>query len=115
MNRRLVTTVGIAVVAVIVALGVWILTPPGMPREWRRLKLGMSRQQVSSIVTDPMTDFRDVKGFDMTGRAYNYAGARYHWILTIQYDAGGRVNQLHAQTSNSLTGLIDQTPWSRGG
>jgi outer membrane protein assembly factor BamE (lipoprotein component of BamABCDE complex) len=85
-----------------------------MPAEWKQLRVGMSRQQVIAVLPDPITDLRDLKGYDHVSRMSTVFGGRYHWTLTISYDEAGYLSEACASTGNEWTGLLDQRIWKIG-
>lgn len=108
----------IAVVSLLVAfIAVTIITRwplPAMPAGWREIEPGMSRAEVHAVVAEPITDMREVKGFDAAGHAHGFLGIDYYWRLNVYYDERDRVFAVDARTSNDLGAPFDQPMWSRG-
>jgi hypothetical protein len=94
-----------ALVLVAVVISAAFAIRPATPREWRKIRTGMTREAALAVLRDPVIDMRDLKGFDVASRETTMLGGSSYWQLLITYDASGQVNTAKAHFIHSGCGI----------
>jgi hypothetical protein len=78
-----------------------------MPRSWKRLQPGMSRQTVLATAAGKYSDMLDPKGFDVFS-ADRLRGSS-NWQLFVTYDAAGTLATAEVHFNHRDYGLFNTT------
>jgi hypothetical protein len=110
VKRVVYIAVAVVVVAVLAgAIGAGFIRP-GVPEEWRNVRVGAFRDEVMKHAPD-LVDMRELKGFDIATREYRQWGFRKcWWQLMVQYDDSGLVKSVEASFTDPSCGIFN-TGW----
>jgi hypothetical protein len=109
----------LGLLTVAAALGYMLRTPP-LPEEWRRVSVGMSREELLRVAPGHEADMRDLKGFDMFIRRYRLLLRPCWWQMFVTYDDDGNVRGASASFTDPNCGRLSMPrvhicgPESRG-
>jgi hypothetical protein len=107
-KRILLRVVGALVLLVVLAAVGREVFRPRMPSEWRRLRAGMSRDEILRTATGEHRDMRDLKGFDVFTQETTMFGASSYWQLLVTYDQSERLLHAEAGFIHRSCGLLSR-------
>ena len=94
--------------ALIAGLLLFMLRTPPLPAEWRRVRPGMSREELLRVAPGHSADARSEKGFDVFTRKHQLLIRPCWWQMNVYYDDQGRVQEAWVYFTDPHCGLFNK-------
>jgi tetratricopeptide (TPR) repeat protein len=88
----------------------YMLQTPPVPAEWKRVRVGMTREELMQVAPGHASDMRSEKGFDMFIRRYRRLLRPCWWQMRVTYNADSKVRTAAVYFTDPNCGWFNRSP-----